>query len=259
LLERDVPGLDSALLARVVARLVDLEPAAIAVLLTGSYAKGTADGASDVDLMAITTAAPLVDYRTWFEGLLHISAGAKTADSWLAGAREPAEWALGFPAVNEAHYLWATGEARSLLGEAPSLVHPAGVPELEDFVEDVMKAKRCARLGDEPGLRWFARLAATISASLLIPLNPERIVRDRREALAALLSLRNAPARYAADVPVCLGLTEASATDVRAAVERLGRDLLAFLRVQAPDVDDRPFIPAALADGTIERHLEQSG
>ena len=65
-LERQVEGLAAALIERVVGQLRTLEPEATALLLTGSYAKGTAALASDLDLMAITP-SPRVGYRMWFE------------------------------------------------------------------------------------------------------------------------------------------------------------------------------------------------
>lgn len=66
-LDGDVPGLQRALVVRVVERLLDLEPGLIAVLLTGSYAKGTASLTSDLDLVALTASIPRAEYRMWFE------------------------------------------------------------------------------------------------------------------------------------------------------------------------------------------------
>ena len=60
-LERQIGGLEQALGERVVEQLLALEPEATAVLLTGSYAKGTTAVASDLDLMAITP-SPRVGY-----------------------------------------------------------------------------------------------------------------------------------------------------------------------------------------------------
>ena len=257
-LERRIEGLDEAFVERIVDRLCVLEPEATAVLLTGSYLTGTASPASDLDLMAISS-TPRVGYRTWFEGRtgaapLHISAGATTADAWLAEATIPARWSLGFSAINNATYLQTDDTTRAHLGSDPSLRHPAAEPELEDFVDFVLKAKHAA-LADELGLRWFAQGAAALAPGLLIPLNEARIVRDRRDALDAALALSVSPANYGADLAVCLGLTSASGSDVRAAVARLGSELLAFLREHAPDVDDQPELARYLADGTLERHL----
>lgn len=259
-LQRRISSLELRLVERVVERLLVLEPETTAVLLTGSYAKGSASLASDLDLMAITP-SPRVDYRTWFKDQdtnppLHISVGAETADAWLAEAKFPARWSLGFPAINRAFYLWTDAVPSAPLGEDPSLLHPAAGPELEDFLDFVLKAKRSAISADELGLRWFAQGAASLAPTLLIPLNEERIVRDRRDALDAALSLTVAPDTYPADLPICLGLASASETEMKAAVTRLGGDLLVFLREHAPDVDQQPELARYLADGTLERHLE---
>jgi phosphoribosyl-AMP cyclohydrolase len=225
------------------------------VLLTGSYAKGTAAPASDLDLVAITP-SPRTGYRTWFEeqagdAPLHVSAAATTADARLAKAATPARWSLGFPAINTATYLCADDETRTRLGDDPSLRHPAAEPELEDFLDFVLKAKRAANTGDELGLRWFAQGAAALAPTLLI----ERIVSDRRYTLDAALTLTDAPADYASDLAVRLGLTSATGREVKSAVARLGRELLAFLRERSPDMDGQPELTRYLADGTLERHL----
>ncbi len=258
-LERQIEGLEAALVERMVRQLCTLEPEATAVLLTGSYAKGTAAVASDLDLIAITP-SPRIGYRTWFEeqigdAPLHVSAGATTADAWLAKATSPARWSFGFPAINAAAYLCTNEETRERLGADPSLRHPAAGPELEDFLDFVLKAKRAANSGDELGVRWFAQGAAALAPTLLLPINESRIVCDRRDALDAALTLTVAPADYATDLVVCLGLTSASGGDLKAAVARLGSDLLAFLREHAPNVDDQPEIARYLTDGTLERHL----
>ena len=258
-LERQVAGLEQAHVERVVKQLLAHEPETTAVLLTGSYATGTEAVASDLDLMAITP-SPRVGYRTWFDeqqsgdAPLHVSAGAKTADAWLAKASTPARWSLGFAAITTAAYLWTDDETRARLGHDPSLRHPAAGPELEDFLDFVLKAKRAAH-NDELGLRWFAQGAAWLAPTLLVPLNEERIVRDRREALDAALGLAIAPDNYVTDLAICLGLTSAGGADVTASVSRLGSELLAFLRARAPDLDPQPELARYLADGTLERHL----
>jgi len=247
-------------IARAVARLRDLEPAAIAIVVGGSYASGAADEESDLDLTAITEGEPRVRYRTWFEERrgarpLHVSAGAASVERWLAARGEPRSWALGFPAVYEAGYAWATEAARARLGQDPSSRHPPAPPELEDFLELVAKARRSTRESDGPGLRFFAHQAGLLAPGLLRPLNPERVVRNRRDALEAALALPLAPEHYRRDLSVCLGLVAASDEAVAEAVLRLGRELLAFLRERRPDVDPQPDLARYLADGTLERLL----
>jgi hypothetical protein len=175
--------------------------------------------------------------------------------AWVAKGTTPARWSLGFPAINTAVYLWTDDETRGRLGDDPSLRHPAAEPELEDFLDFVLKAKRAAH-HDDLGLRWFAQAAASLAPILLIPLNDERVVQDRRDALDAALSLTVAPENYAGDLATCLGLASASDAVVKTAVARLGKDLITFPRERAPDVDQQPELARYLADGTLERHLE---
>lgn len=255
-----IAGLDPSLLEQVVAQLLDLEPSTTAIVVTGSYAKGTADADSDLDLRAATAGEPIVDYRSWFEERpgadpLHVSASAMSIAAWLAWRTEPQRWALGFPAFYDAQYVWATAEARAHLGDPPTNVHPPGPALLEEFVEFLVKLRRAAGLSDGAGLRLFAHEAAVLAPGLLRPLNDEITVRDRREALEAAISLPIAPENYRHDLAVSLGLVPADDDVVAESALRLGRELLAFLRERKPDVDPMPDIARYLADGTLERHL----
>ena len=255
-----VPGLDAGLTERVVARGRELEPSTIAVLVSGSYAKETADSDSDLDVQVVTEGEPATAYRLWFEerpGVkpLHVSLSVKSLTDWLAKRDESQPWALGFPVEHVVRYLWATDDARAQLGDPPSNMHPPVGPELEDFVEFLAKLRRAAARGDEPLVRTYARQAAMLAPGLLRTLNDEIAVRDREQALQAALSLRVAPEHYRDDLAVALGLVQADDGSVTAAALRLGRELLAFLRERKPDVDPQPDIGQYLADGTLERHL----
>ncbi len=255
--------LDAELLRLVVARLRRQEPQTIAVLVTGSYAKGLATAASDLDLTAVTRRRPRVHYRMWFEDRagappLHVSAGAASAAEWKERAGESADWALGLVACDAARYLFATPKALSVLGEDPSLTHPAAKPELEDLLEAVLKARRALRQGDDYGVRLFAQTAASLAPRCLAQLNPLRVVEDRRAALDAALALPVAPPHYAEDLSVCLGLAPKSPSEVAAAVRRLAAELFAFLRERAPNLDPQPDIARYLADGTLEEALRST-
>lgn len=255
-----VPGLDPALLERIVGRVLELEPATIAILVSGSYAKGTADELSDLDLQVVTAASPRSPYRMWFEDRpgrdpLHVSPSVKSLDAWLRKRSEPQDWAFGLPVEHVARYVWATAEARQSLGDPPTNLHPPAEPELEDFVECAGKVLRCGAAGDAPGVRFFARLLAQLAPRLLLSLNDVTLVHDPREALDVALSLRVAPEHYRDDVPACLGLIAVDDDRAYASAVRLSRELLAFLREHAPHADPQPDIARYLADGTLERHL----
>lgn len=233
----------------------------MAVLVTGSYAAGTATPHSDLDLMGLYGSEPAVGYRTWFEDRpgkpLHVSAGAESLDRWLQMCGEPADWSLGFPTEEAARFLWATERARELLGDPPVARRPAGTPELEDFVEAATKVKRAAARGDAIGARWHAQDMASLAPRLLLRLNPEHRAVDRRDALRAALDLPVTPPGYSTDLLVCLGLRAAGDDAVEESALRLARELLAFLRERLPDVDPQPWIARYLADGTLDRHLRE--
>ncbi|OFW73370.1 MAG: hypothetical protein A2Y55_12050 [Actinobacteria bacterium RBG_16_68_12] len=257
-----VPGLEPDVLDRVVTRLRELEPTAVAILVTGSYARGTADPTSDLDVRVVTHADPSSEYRMWFEDRrgakpLHVSPSMLSLERFVDERDEPAKWrwALGFPVLDEMRYVWATEDARTILGDPPSRVRRPAPPELEDFTEFVTKVQRAAAAGDGAGVRIFAPYAALLAPGLLRSLNDEFVVRDRRDALDAALSLAIAPDHYRDDLAVCLGLVPVGDDAVAEAALRLGRELLAFLREHKPDVDPQPDIARYLADGTLERHL----
>lgn len=255
-----VPGLEHDVLRRVVQRVRTLEPLAVAIAVSGSYAKGTADERSDLDLQVATDGAPVAPYRMWFEERhgrrpLHVSPSAKSLNGWLAKRDEPQDWALGFPVEHVVRYVWATEAARAALGDPPGNLHPPAEPELEDFVESVAKVRRRASRGDAIGVRLHAREAAALAPGLLRALNPDVLVRDRREAVEAALSFARAPDHYRADLAVALGLVEATDDALLEATLRLARELLAFLREHHPAADPQPDLTRYLADGTLERHL----
>lgn len=254
-----IESLQSGLLERTVATLRQHEPTAVAVIATGSYATARATLYSDLDVTVLTALTPDGHYRTWFEARepfpLHVSAGAASLESWVADTAEPAEWALGFPADEAARFLWAVDAARAALGEPPSTRRPAASPELEDFVECANKVRSAVARGDFLGARWHARDLGGYAPRLLIPLNPERLVTDRRDALQAALDLPIAPPGYQEDLLACLGLLPLDDTALPVAALRLAGAMLAFLRERAPDIDAQPYLSRYLADGTLERHL----
>jgi predicted nucleotidyltransferase len=255
-----VPGLDPDVLRRIVARIDELESLAIAVLVSGSYARGAARRRSDLDLTVVVRGSPSSARHTWFEDRakappLHVSTSAYSLESFRQRRSAPWEWAFGLAVRDEMRYVWATDETRAALGDPPSSLHPGEPPDLEAFIELVAKVERCAAERDGAGIRLVAPGAAYLAPGLLRPLNDEVVVRDRREALDAALAFRVAPSHYREDLVVALGLVEASDEAVVEATLRLSRELLALLRERLPDVDPRPDLAGPLADGTIERHL----
>jgi Nucleotidyltransferase domain len=255
-----VEGLEHDLLARIVERVLELEPKTVAILVSGSYAKGVADEQSDLDLVVVREGEPSGPYRMWFEarpGLppLHVSPSWRALERCIAERDEPEDWALGFPVHNVTRYVWSTDAGRVALGDPPDYIHPPAEPELEDFVEFLGKVRRCGSLGDAVGVRAFAREAAALAPGLLRTLNPDLVVRDRREAVEAACSLKVAPEHYREDFEIAVGLVAAEDEAVEHSAIRLGRELLAFLRKHNPGADPQPDLAGYLIDGTLERHL----
>lgn len=255
-----VAGLAPELLKRIVARIDDVEPAASAVLVSGSYARGRAEQRSDLDLTVVVRGSPSSPQRAWFErrpgaAPLHVSVGAYSLESLHARRAAPWEWAFGLPVLDEVRYVWATDEVRTTLGDPPSVVHPGERPGLEEFVEFLAKVQKFWARGDGVGVRLVAPGVGFLAPAFLRPLNDEVVVRDRREALEAALAYRVTPEHYRDDLVVAIGVVEASDEATVEATLRLGRELLAFLRERNPNVDPQPDIARYLADGTLERHL----
>jgi phosphoribosyl-AMP cyclohydrolase len=247
------------LLDRILQQCQSSEAEPLAVLVTGSYAVDRAAPGSDLDLTTLLRREPEVGYRTWFEDrpgrVLHVSAGFECLDDWLRDADEPSTWSLGFPTESAACFLWSTPEARTSLPDPPSLQRPAGSPELEDFVEAAIKARRALASNDHLGARFHAHSIGWLAPRLLIPLNQEWRVHDRREAMEAALSLPLAPEHYRDDLIGCLGLQSLSDPEFERAALRLPVEMLAFLRTHRPDIDPQPWLGRYLLDGTLERHL----
>ncbi len=252
--------LPSELLDRVVDCLREVEPAAVGVLATGSYATGRAVLQSDLDVTVLTAVPPQGDYRTWFEprpgAPLHVSAGARSLSDWVEEGTTAADWSLGFPTEEAAAWVWTTDAARAVLGGHPVMRRPPASPELEDFLECATKVKRAAQGGDALGARWHAQHLGLYAPRLLRPLNRERRVIDVRDALRAALDMAVAPANYRDNLTLCLGLVQADDGEVAAAALRLASSILAFLRIHMPDVHCQPDLPLYLVNGALERHLD---
>ena len=228
------------------------EPDTVGVFAFGSYAQGTAEPSSDLDLQIVTLAAPRIPYRTWFVGDLHVSAGAKSTDELRRLRSIPAGWSLGFAVDGPGVWVWSTAAAVAALGDPPGFSHPPGEPGLEDFVEWCAKALRAS---DALALRVAAYGMAETAPVLIRDLNAPLTVRNRVEAVRAAIELAVSPDGWADDLATLLALATADDARVREAAERLARGLLALLRERAPGVDPQPELGRYLIDGTLERHL----
>jgi phosphoribosyl-AMP cyclohydrolase len=249
-------------------RLRQDEPDAVAIVCCGSYARGTAEAHSDLDLEVLVQGTRQAEYRSAFEELpdgrlLHVTIAVRSLADWLAQFAMPKEskaWAFFLPAREGAQVLWATPEASQLLeGRITLTLHAA--PQLQDLLECAAKARNARARGDDLGVRLAAQGVALGCPAVLGLVSPSTTVYSARSALDAALDVVVAPPSYRDDMLTCLGMSGSatSAQDVHDASLRLSLGCLALLQVYADVVADRlePGLPEALADGRLTRLLTQ--
>jgi phosphoribosyl-AMP cyclohydrolase len=258
----DLADLGRELGEQVVTSCREREPSAAGVLVHGSYATGRARPESDLDLGIFLRDEPTVHYRTWFEERpgqppLHISARSDLSiDAWEEESEESEDWSLGLPVEMTHVWLWVGDEKLvEVLGERPVMRKPGGSPEIEDMVDAILKMRRHAGVGDELGARLEAQLAARCATPAVAALNDTGPVFDPRSALDAVLELQVAPLTWRDDLPICLGLRDATLETVVMAGNRLVTSTLRLVREVNPHVDSQPETTRYIADGTFERLL----
>lgn len=242
-------------------------PGAVAIVLKGSHVRAAAGPWSDIDFDVLVSDVEIAQpYLTWIEPdeagrLAHVSVAVDSVEDWLAGTREVAAWSFGFPAFEATRLLWLGRP--SLLAEldCPGRSHPGGEPELEDFIEELGKARNARLRGDDIALRLAVQEIAQLCPTLLVPLNAQAQPATRPEALNAALHLAVAPDGYRDDMLLCLGLSGQGSTidGALAAGTRLVTGTLALLEANAdllcPDL--APHWPDLLTSGLLRRYLEQ--
>jgi predicted nucleotidyltransferase len=256
-MSNELTGVSQSDLDQILAKLKVEEPGLQALMLSGSFARGEGSPESDIDMYAVTSGEPNHDYYTWFvetEGKLrHFSIEVEKLQPYEA---EPVEWSLSLPVEDNHIYLWATDEAKQVLGEDPTFLLRAKQPELEDLIEFARKVKRAQRLNDSILLRWAARSIAETSPGLLLKLNTVQPIHTPTEAIKIALNFSNSPEHYRQDFEVCYGLRNVSDAEIAEAALRLTTEMLTYLRQHNPDVDKQPYVSQYLADGTLERYLQ---
>ena len=244
-------------------------PGAIAVVLKGSHVRGHAGPYSDLDLdldVLVFNEEIADPYLTWIEHdgdgrLVHVSVAVETFDDWLAGFREVASWSFGFPSSEVTRLLWLGRPSLRAELDRPSRAHPGGEPELEDFIEELGKARNARLRGDEIAVRLAVQEIAQLCPSLLAPLNPAASPGTRPDALKAALDLAVAPDGYRDDMLLCLGLSGRASTvdEVLAVGTRVVMGTLSLLEANADMVcpDLAPHLPELLTSGLLRYYLEQ--
>lgn len=235
-------------------------PRAVAIILKGSHALGTATPYSDVDFDVLLPTPDVEDYRTWLEPyngrLVHISAAVESADAWIADSAEHSIWSLGLPTIETTKLLWAADDDLRAKLHHPYRSHPAMDPEVEDSVEALLKVRKSLAKGDDYGVYRNAAKLATLAPTMLVPINPHVAVPNSRSAIDAVLAFPNAPAGFAEDWLTCIGYVDARTPDsTRDAAERIVRGILPLLPAD-PDVVGED-IARILADGSLLAYISQ--
>jgi phosphoribosyl-AMP cyclohydrolase len=144
--------------------------------------------------------------------------------------------------------------------DRPSREHPGGEPELEDFIEELGKARNARLRDDEVSLRLAVQEIAQLCPAILVPLNEPAFPGTRPEALRAALDLV-VPPGYRDDMLLCLGLSGQASTadEVLAAGTRLVRGTIALLTRYADTVGplQASYLGILLANGALRRYLDQ--
>lgn len=258
---------DEAFIAGWADRLRREIPGAIAVVLKGSHVRGNAGPWSDLDFDVLVFNEEIADpYLTWIEHdgdgrLVHVSVAVETFDDWLAGFREVASWSFGFPSSEVTRLLWLGRPSLRAELDRPGRHHPGGEPELEDFIEELGKARNARLRDDEVAVRLAFQEIAQLCPSLLAPLNEPADPGTRPHALKAALDLAVVPPGYRDDMLLCLGLSGQASTEdeVLTAGTRLVMGTLALLEANADMIcpDLAPHWPELLTSGLLRRYLEQ--
>lgn len=249
-----------------VERLRTAIPGAVAMMLKGSHVRGNAGPWSDIDFDVLVFDDEIADpYLTWIDDgtgrLVHVSVAVESVEDWLAGFRDVASWSFGMPSQEATRLLWLGRPSLRAELDRPARIHPGGEPELEDFIEELGKARNARLRSDELALRLAVQEIAQLCPTLLVPLNDAVHPGTRPEALEAALGLAVAPVGYRDDMLLGLGLSGAASTadDVLAAGTRLVMGTIGLLETNADAICPHlaPHLPELLNSGLLRRYLEQ--
>ena len=242
-------------------------PGVVAIVLKGSHARGDAGPWSDLDFDLLTFNEDVEhEYLTWIveDGsgrLVHVSVAIERLDDWVRSFREVASWSFGLPSHEVTKLLWLGRPSLRAELDRPQRDHPGGEPELEDFIEELGKARNAHARGDEVALWLAVQEIAQLCPALLAPLNEPVCPGTRPEALRAALAFAVMPDGYRHDMLHCLGLSGRASTadDILAAGERLVFGTLALLEANADTISPLlpPHLPELLRSGLLRTYLEQ--
>jgi hypothetical protein len=251
-------------------RLRAEEPAALALFLQGSFARGDPGPHSDVDLRVVTAGQPRARDRAYLveeDGrLVHYSVGSRSLTELLEAIGDAEVWPWLLPHYRAVRPLWDPHGTLALLRAAVEANRPGPRPylggllhELEAMVEEVGKVRNAEATADYPRASIAAREAAERAWRVLQRCADPRPLVNQSEGIARTLRLGEAIPGYRANLTLCLGLTP----DPRplAALSRAALDLadgvVAWLEGSADAVGLPADVRALLGDGRLAGYLRQ--
>jgi hypothetical protein len=139
--------IDEQVVAEWIERLRAQIPGVVAIVLKGSHARGNPGPWSDVDFDVLTFNEDVEhEYLSWIADdgsgrLVHVSVAVERLDDWVRGFREVASWSFGLPSREITKLVWLGRPSLRAELDRPFRDHPGGEPELEDFCEELGKAR----------------------------------------------------------------------------------------------------------------------
>jgi hypothetical protein len=251
-------------------RLRAEEPAALAVLLQGSFARGDAGRHSDVDLRVVTAGAPRAYHRGYLVEqagrLVHYAVGARPLDELLVAIGNPEVWPWLEPNYASAVPLWDPHGTLALLRAAVEASRPGPRPyldglfhELQAMVEEVAKVRNAEDAADYLRGASAAREAGEHAWRVLQRCADPRPLAKQGDGIERALRLGEAIPGYRANLTLCLGLTpdpRPLAALASAALD-LADGVVGWLEQNADAVGLPADVRALLADGRLASYLRQ--
>ena len=249
-------------------RLRDEEPAALAVFLQGSFARGDQGPYSDVDLRVVTAGQPRVRDRGYLveqEGrLVQYSVGSRPLAELLEAIGNAEVWPWLLPHYRAARPLWDPHGTLELLRAAAEASRPGPRPyvgglflELEAMVEEAAKVRNAEVAGDYLRAARAAWETADQAWRVLLRCTDPWPLASQGEGIERMLRLGEAIPGYRENLALCLGLT--SEARPIAALSRAALDLadgvVAWLGERAEELPDDA--RAFLGDRRLARYLRE--
>jgi hypothetical protein len=244
------------------------EPAALAVLLQGSFARGDAGPYSDVDLRVVTAGPPRSRDRGYLvqQGgrLVHYSVGSRSLAELLEAIGNAEVWPWLEPHYRAVKPLWDPHGTLGVLRAAVEASRRGPRPylagiflELEAMFEEVAKVRNAEIAGDYRLAARAAHEAGEHAWRVLLRCADPSPLANQAAGVERMLHLGEAIPGYRQNLALCLGLTPEARplAELSRAALHLADGVVAWLQERAEELP--PDVRAFLGDGQLARYLRQ--